>query len=248
MVTEYLTSKNLAEAVGVAREMKAPSHFLPELLSRIMVLSLDRPGEDEEHASALIHALRAEGLVSGDDFMRALLCVLDRCPEIEPSIPLVKSYLAQFAARAVIAELVGVAELARPLENGTHFPLFLLCLQQAARLKDGEWLADLFAQSKVDMQKMLPGKPRLLLHLAAHVAAGADLLSPAEMDQNKERMLEILEGRSLGFLFPLLKLEKQLLQQIRAEPAPHAVYKWIKDNVSPKLHADRGFVNILVTR
>ncbi|XP_056271976.1 eukaryotic translation initiation factor 4 gamma 2-like [Pseudoliparis swirei] len=224
MVTEYLTSKNLAEAVGVAREMKAPSHFLPELLSRIMVLSLDRPGEDEEHASALIHALRAEGLVSGDDFMRALLCVLDRCPEIEPSIPLVKSYLAQFAARAVIAELVGVAELARPLENGTHFPLFLLCLQQAARLKDGEWLADLFAQSKVDMQKMLP-----------------------EMDQNKERMLEILEGRSLGFLFPLLKLEKQLLQQIRAEPAPHAVYKWIKDNVSPKLHADRGFVNILVT-
>lgn len=68
-----------------------------------------------------------------------------------------KSYLAQFAARAVIAELVSVAELAHPLENGTHFPLFLLCLQQTAKLKDREWLTDVFQQSKVNMQKMLPG-------------------------------------------------------------------------------------------
>lgn len=68
-----------------------------------------------------------------------------------------KSYLAQFAARAVIAELVSVAELAHPLENGTHFPLFLLCLQQTAKRKDREWLTDLFQQSKVNMQKMLPG-------------------------------------------------------------------------------------------
>lgn len=72
-------------------------------------------------------------------------------------MPLVKSYLAQFAARAIIAELVSVAELAHPLENGTHFPLFLLCLQQTAKLKDREWLTDLFQQSKVNMQKMLPG-------------------------------------------------------------------------------------------
>lgn len=78
-------------------------------------------------------------------------------------MPLVKSYLAQFAARAIIAELVSVAELAHPLENGTHFPLFLLCLQQTAKLKDREWLTDLFQQSKVNMQKMLPGRPPIHL-------------------------------------------------------------------------------------
>lgn len=83
--------------------------------------------------------------------------VLDQCPKIETDIPLVKSYLAQFAARAVIAELVSIAELAHPLENGTHFPLFLLCLQQASKLKDRDWLTDHFQQSKVNMQKMLPG-------------------------------------------------------------------------------------------
>ena len=83
--------------------------------------------------------------------------MLDQCPKIEVDTPLVKSYLAQFAARAVMGELVNMAELAHPLENGTHFPLFLLCLQQMAKLKDREWLTDLFQHSKVNMQKMLPG-------------------------------------------------------------------------------------------
>lgn len=88
---------------------------------------------------------------------QAFLNVLDQCPKLEGDIPLVKSYLAQFAARAVIADLMSIADLAHPLENGIHFPLFLLCLQQTAKLKDKEWLTDLFQQSKVNMQKMLPG-------------------------------------------------------------------------------------------
>lgn len=70
----------------------------------------------------------------------------------------------------------------------------------------------------------------------------------AEIDQNKDRMLEILEGKGLSFLFPLLKLEKELLKQIKADPSPQSIYKWIKDNISPKLHTDKGFVNILMTR
>uniref|UniRef100_A0A3Q2CMU5 Eukaryotic translation initiation factor 4 gamma 2 n=1 Tax=Cyprinodon variegatus TaxID=28743 RepID=A0A3Q2CMU5_CYPVA len=224
IMTDYLNTKNLPEAVNGMREMKAPKHFLPEMLSKIIVCSLDRPDEDKEHASTLIHTLRTEGLISGENFMQAFLNVLDQCPKIELDVPLVKSYLALFAARAIIAELVSVAELAHPLENGTHFPLFLLCLQQTAKLKDREWLTELFQQSKVNMQKMLP-----------------------EIDQNKDRMLEILEGKGLSFLFPLLKLEKELLKQIKADPSPQSIYKWIKDNISPKLHTDKGFVNILMT-
>ncbi|MEQ2167299.1 hypothetical protein GOODEAATRI_002730 [Goodea atripinnis] len=163
IMTEYLNTKNLTEAVNGVREMKAPRHFLPEMLSKIIVCSLDRPDEDKEHASTLIHTLRLEGLITGENFMQAFLNVLDQCQKIELDVPLVKSYLAQFAARAIIAELVSVAELAHPLENGTHFPLFLLCLQQTAKLKDREWLMELFQQSKVNMQKMLPGTELLSL-------------------------------------------------------------------------------------
>uniref|UniRef100_A0A3P9N5N4 Eukaryotic translation initiation factor 4 gamma 2 n=1 Tax=Poecilia reticulata TaxID=8081 RepID=A0A3P9N5N4_POERE len=200
IMTEYLNTKNLIEAVCGVREMKAPKHFLPEMLSKIIVCSLDRPDEDKEHASTLIHALRADGLITGENFMQAFLSVLDLCPKIELDVPLVKSYLAQFAARAVMAEL------------------------QTAKLKDREWLTELFQQSKVNMQKMLP-----------------------EIDQNKDRMLEVLEGKGLSFLFPLLKLEKELLKQIKADPSPQSIYKWIKDNISPRLHTDKGFVNILMT-
>uniref|UniRef100_A0A3P9H1V9 Eukaryotic translation initiation factor 4 gamma 2 n=1 Tax=Oryzias latipes TaxID=8090 RepID=A0A3P9H1V9_ORYLA len=200
IMTEYLNSKNLTEAVISVRDMKAPKHFLPEMLSKIVFFSLDRSDEDKEHVSTLIHTLRTEGLISGENFMQAFLHVLDQCPKIEVDVPLVKSYLAQFAGRAIIAEL------------------------QVAKLKDREWLTDLFQQSKVNMQRMLP-----------------------EIDQNKDRMLEILEGKGLSFLFPLLKLEKELLKQITADPSPQSIYKWIKDNISPKLHTDKGFVNILMT-
>ncbi|XP_057634729.1 eukaryotic translation initiation factor 4 gamma 2 [Chionomys nivalis] len=224
VVTEYLNSGNANEAVNGMREMRAPKHFLPEMLSKVIILSLDRSDEDKEKASSLISLLKQEGIATSDNFMQAFLNVLEQCPKLEVDIPLVKSYLAQFAARAIISELVSISELAQPLESGTHFPLFLLCLQQLAKLQDREWLTELFQQSKVNMQKMLP-----------------------EIDQNKDRMLEILEGKGLSFLFPLLKLEKELLKQIKLDPSPQTIYKWIKDNISPKLHVDKGFVNILMT-
>ncbi|KAK9410003.1 eukaryotic translation initiation factor 4 gamma 2 [Crotalus adamanteus] len=224
VVTEYLNNGNANDAVNSVREMRAPKHFLSEMLSKIILQSLDRSDEDKEKASALINLLKQEGIATSDNFMQAFLNVLDQCPKLEVDIPLVKSYLAQFAARAIISELVSISELAQPLESGTHFPLFLLCLQQLAKLQDREWLTELFQQSKVNMQKMLP-----------------------EIDQNKDRMLEILEGKGLSFLFPLLKLEKELLKQIKLDPSPQASYKWIKDNISPKLHVDKGFVNILMT-
>ncbi|XP_069759826.1 eukaryotic translation initiation factor 4 gamma 2-like isoform X2 [Narcine bancroftii] len=224
ILTEYLTNVNIKDAVNGVKEMRAPKPFLPEMLSKMIVQTLDRSDADKEQASSLIDALRQEGLVTGENFMQAFLNVLEQCPKLEGDIPLVKSYLAQYAARAVMSELVTLLELAQPFENGTQFPLFLLCLQQLSKLKDREWLADLFQQSKVNMQKMLP-----------------------EIDQNKDRMLEILEGKGLSFLFPLLKLEKELAEQIKNDPSPQAIYKWIKDNISPKLHTDKGFVNILLT-
>lgn len=223
-VTEYLNGGSANDTVTSLKEIRAPKHFLAEMMCRIILTSLDRADEDREKASVLIGMLRIEGVVAGENFMQAFLSVLDQCPTLEGDIPLVKSYLAQFAARAIISELLSISELAQPLENGMHFPLFLLCLQQVAKLKDREWLMELFQQSRVNMQKMLP-----------------------EIDQNKDRMLEILEGKGLSFLFPLLKLEKELLKQIKADPSPQTIYKWIKDNISPKLHVDKGFVNILVT-
>ncbi|XP_024151019.2 eukaryotic translation initiation factor 4 gamma 2a, partial [Oryzias melastigma] len=224
LVADYLNSKCIDEAINALKEMKVPKHFVSEMLNKIIVYSLDRSDDDKEHASILIHTLCTEGIATGDNLLQAFLTVLDQNSKIEEEIPLVKSYLAQFAARAIISDMVSIADFSHHLENGAHFPLFLLCLQQMVKLKDRDWLTELFQQSNVNMLKMLP-----------------------EIDQNKDRMLEILEGKGLSFLFPLMKLEKELLKQIKVDPSPQSIYKWIKDNISPKLHTDKGFVNILIT-
>ncbi len=80
--------------------------------------------------------------------------------------------MATLAAHAVYEEVVTLAELAELLENGAFYPLFLLCMQRLHKLKDKEWLTALYNESKVNMMKMLP-----------------------EIDQNKERMMEVLEDK-----------------------------------------------------
>lgn len=70
MATEYLNSKNMTDAVSAVREMKAPKHFLPEMLSKIILCSLERTDEDREQASTLIHTLRTEGFITGENFMQ----------------------------------------------------------------------------------------------------------------------------------------------------------------------------------
>lgn len=70
MVADYLNNKNIDEAVNAVREMKAPKHFLSEMLNMIVVYSLDRSDEDKEHASSLVLALCTEGLATGENLMQ----------------------------------------------------------------------------------------------------------------------------------------------------------------------------------
>lgn len=69
-MTEYLNSGNANEAVSGVREMRAPKHFLPEMLSKVIILSLDRSDEDKEKASSLISLLKQEGIATSDNFMQ----------------------------------------------------------------------------------------------------------------------------------------------------------------------------------
>ena len=89
--------------------------------------------------------------------VQAFIGVLEDLSKLEQNYPLAKSHMAQFAAGAVSNGIITIAELASPLTNGFLYPLFLLCLQQLAKLKDREWLVKAFQDSKVNLQNMLPG-------------------------------------------------------------------------------------------
>ena len=76
---------------------------------------------------------------------------------LESEVPLVKSYVSKLAAYALCGEVMTLTDLSRPLRQGRHYPLFLLCLQQIHKIKDKEWLVKVFNDSKLDLQTMLPG-------------------------------------------------------------------------------------------
>lgn len=70
LVVEYNNSKNTNEAVNAVKEMKPPKHFLPEMLNKIVVHSLDRSDDDKELASVLIHELCTEGVITSDQLLQ----------------------------------------------------------------------------------------------------------------------------------------------------------------------------------
>lgn len=83
--------------------------------------------------------------------------VLEQMSDLETDVPLIKTYVAGFAAYAVCENIVTLQELAEPMENGTYYPLFLICLQQMLKFRDNDWLVNVFNESKMDLQNMLPG-------------------------------------------------------------------------------------------
>lgn len=224
MLSTYMEDGDTNEALNTFKDMNVPKRFVPELLTQMMTTTVDKTDKERESVMKLISAMKAEHLISSDQYIEAFQSLLDQMADLETDVPLIRSYVAKFAALGVTEGVVALAELAEPMENGAFYPLFLLCLQQIHKLKDKDWLVTSFNDSKVNLQMMLP-----------------------EIDQNKEKMMEILEDRGLSFMFPLLRVQSELWKQIQAEPGANALFKWIKDKVDSSLHHTSGFIHILTT-
>ena len=61
-------------------------------------------------------------------------------------------------------------------------------------------------------------------------------------------MLEILEDKSLSFIFPLMRVQSELGRAIQVEPTAGAIFKWIKERVDAQLFTNTKFIHILVNR
>ncbi|XP_050409520.2 eukaryotic translation initiation factor 4 gamma 2, partial [Patella vulgata] len=222
--TEYLAKENTSEAIALIKEANVPRKMLPLIISRLMIDVLEKEDDDREYVMKFITAMKEENMINSEHFMEGFKSLMDQLPELEKEVQLVKSYTARFGAMAVTKGLVSLAELAEPLENGVHYPLFMLCLQQIYKIKDKDWLLVTFTNSKLDLQTMLP-----------------------ELDQKRERLLETLEDRGLSFLFPLMKIQSELGKQIQLDPTANSLFKWIKDRVDNNMQKDPRFINILTT-
>ncbi|XP_060572704.1 eukaryotic translation initiation factor 4 gamma 2-like, partial [Ruditapes philippinarum] len=221
---DYLEGGSLQESLTTIKELNPPKKFMPEMLTDMMISTVDKSDTDRENVMKLVVALKSENLITSSHFMDGYRSVLEQMAGMESDVPLIKTYVARFGAFGVTESIVTLQELAEPMEQGTYYPLFLLCLQQMLKQKDKDWVVNVFNESKMDLQNMLP-----------------------EVDRSKERMMEILEERGLSFMFPLLRVQSELWKQIQAEPSATALFKWIKETVSTDLHHTPAFINVLTT-
>lgn len=224
LLTDYLANNEVNEALTAFKEMYAPKKYVPELLTKMMKMTVEKTDDDRERMMSLISAMKADGQIISEQFMEALQTVFEQMSEMEAEFPLIRSFVSTFAASSITGQIVTLNELAEPMENGAYYPLFLISLQQMHKIKGKDWLANLFNESKLDLIKMLP-----------------------EIDQKKERMMEILEDRGLSFLFPLLRVQAELCKEMQTEPSATGLFKWIKEHVNADLHYTGGFLNILTT-
>lgn len=215
-------NRDVEEAVKRFRELRIPNRHRSGLLCQVLSSSISKTDSEREMVCKLLALAHRENLFTDINYLDGFSILLERLPELEAETPLIKSQIAFLGAKAVTDGVINLADLAELMENGVSYPLFLLCLQKMAKEKDKEWLLKKFTESKVNMQKMLP-----------------------EIDQNKERMMDILEDKGLSFLFPLLRLHIDVWKTLTNDPSPSTLYKWIKENVTSDLHEHKTFVNAL---
>lgn len=222
LLEDLYKNKELESAVKSFKDLKIPNRHRSALLCLIMTSCVTKSDADRDLGCQLLVSAKKDGVFTDTNYLDGFSLLLEHLPDLEAETPLIKSQIASLGGRAVTDEIVSLADLAELMENGVCYPLFLLCLQKMAKEKGKDWLLKKFTESKVNMQKMLP-----------------------EIDQNKERMMDILEDKGLSFLFPLLRLHVDIWKTISNDPNPSTLYKWIKENVNSDLHEHKTFINAL---
>ncbi|CAB3370045.1 Hypothetical predicted protein [Cloeon dipterum] len=224
MVEEYFSSGIVADAISFYKEQKIPERFVPEVLLAIQVKPLDKGDEERELVCSLMVALKKDALITSTQYMESFKELVNLMSGKVQEIPRIYSHVAGYAAHAIIADMITLSEVAELTEDGAHFPLFMLLLQQLHKSNGKATLGKLFSDSKVNLLHMLP-----------------------EGDRTKEFLAQYLEGLDLGFLLPLLRIQSELWKQLQSDPNPNQFYKWIKENLDPTHYVNPGFINALVT-
>lgn len=200
-------------------DMKIPDKFMRDTMTTILDEIVDKPEPVHERVFQLLVALRRDGKLPTAAVLDGFRGVLKN----DAIHPRIATHAATLLCRAVTAQLCRIQDVAQLADNGQHYPLFLLVLQQLHRQLGKQALLSAYAASKVQLMGTLP-----------------------EPDRNKERMAAILQDRGLSYLYPLLKLQGELQKQIEADANPAQLYKWIKDNVDSTCYGDPGFITALM--
>nr|XP_026491563.1 eukaryotic translation initiation factor 4 gamma 2 [Vanessa tameamea]XP_026491564.1 eukaryotic translation initiation factor 4 gamma 2 [Vanessa tameamea] len=207
------------------RELQLPDKVLRRVIAAVLEHALAGEAGAAGAAGAALSA--AEGALAGAAC--GVVRAVKRAPLGEALRALLLAHhphrrLPALLAHAVRQKLVTLSEVGAWCEGGQHHPLLLEVLQALGEAVGAERLQALYGESKVN--------------LCAYVSE--------REGGSAARALDALEARGLGALVPQLRVQAALARQLAAEPAPTALYRWIKANVEPAVRHNGAFVSALV--
>lgn len=215
------SDKNMDDVLAAFLELKINEKFMRDSVTAILNEIIDKGDTVFDRVVEFLVCVKKDGKLQNAailDSFKTLINGMNDSP-----VSRITTLVASLLCRAVVAKLCKLSDVANYTENGTHYPLLLLVLQQMHKTLGKQALLETFNVSKVNLMTSLP-----------------------EADRTKDRMAEILDDRNLSFLYPLLKLQGELQKQIQLDPNPQTLYKWIKDNVESVCYGDPGFITALV--
>lgn len=218
------SGNSMEDKVAAFLELKVPDKFMKDAVIRILNEILDKDDGVHDRIIEFLLTMRKETKLTNSALLEAFKNVINTMNEKEKTIPKITTIIASLLSRAVMVKLCKLSDIANYAENGQHYPLFLLVLQQLHKKMGKQPLQEMFNTSKVNLMLSLP-----------------------EVDRTKDRMAEILDDRSLSFLYPLLRVQTELWKQITTDPNPQAFYKYIKENIESSLYTDPGFITAMMT-
>ncbi|XP_037941767.1 eukaryotic translation initiation factor 4 gamma 2, partial [Teleopsis dalmanni] len=218
--------KQLSEVIDEFVELKIPEKCLKDICINLIMDVLDKADEKFlDRVVLFLKALRKQYKIKPNVFNEIFKQITNKMNEREALNPRITTFVAYLLCKAVgDVGLIKLNEISNYTDNGQHYPLFLLVLQQLHRSIGKDLLEEKFRNSKIELMNSLP-----------------------EADRNKARLAEILDDRNLAFLYPLLKVQAEMIKQLNSDGNPAAFYKWIKANVDLKHHKEPGFINALMT-
>lgn len=214
------------ETLKKIKELKTTKVSKSQLLVHVIKYSLDKSEAERELITKFFTRFKEDDFCTGEDYVAAYKQALSAMRDLEVDVPKVKSFVAVYIAHGVKEEIIDLKAAFELTVKNIYYPLFLLCLQYLGQNQDQQWLIKKFADSKLDLMLALP-----------------------EIDRNKERLSEVLRDRQLGFLYPLLRIESELMKQVNSgqDISPKSLYTWIKEHVDPELQKSEGFIITLFT-
>ncbi|XP_053208064.1 eukaryotic translation initiation factor 4 gamma 2-like [Panonychus citri] len=225
ILVNFLSTSEIESSVSDIQNLKVPKNYQSDVLVNIISKTLDKTESDQELVSKLLLQLKKDSVLDTNVFFSAFKDLLNHMVNVENDIPWVKSYVAGFMARAIVDGLITLKDVYGVVEGGQYYPLLLLCLQTLHQTQGQEWLTTTFNENKINLLNTLP-----------------------EIDREKERLADILRERNLSFLYPLLRIEFDMMKHLNsADCSPNSLYRWIKSNVDTSLRNTPGFINLLFT-